>query len=552
MKKASAYFIGILAFIAYYFSTSPSYIGDTTRYANDVVQHLQGRGAQFWEFGHLLWRPWGYVGYKLFAPLFTQQFGDTPLQAVSRFLIQTNFVCSWIELALLFFIVRKVASVSVAVIVVCALSFSAAFIDYSHSGAPYLPALVFSTLALYLLIQAAESPGNGEKFALGGGVAFGIACALWMPYSFTGLGMLATLMFWPGKVRGRLLWVFLGSLAASVLVLFLGAAAAKGVTSLSQWAKWIREADNGLQQSSNAMRAVTGVPRSLWNLGTDTIYLKRWLFSDPFNPVKIFQMWTFRLALKLGAFYLALAATAWVLWKERWPVLVMLLAASVPLLLFAIFLFEPSATERFIPVLAFAFLGFAVVLSAARRHLLAFACVAVLLGSMALYNLTDRWRPSANARIESVTQRIQALNRTVQPGALVFVVTFNDDLYRLPALNPLNRNLNDSRFSVLDAVTLAAARTALWSSDFAERALEQWAKHEEVWVSERCLAPRPESDWQWVEGDDGRVHWRDIPAVFTMLQYDESLADERDGFRRLAQTQENKERLTRQLNAPAP
>lgn len=553
MKKAIACFVGILAFTAYYFSTSPSYIGDTTRHANDVVDHLQGRNAPFWEFGHLLWRPWGYVGHELFAPLFTQWFGDTPIQVISRFLILTNFVCSWMELALLFFIVRRVASASVALVVVCGLSCSAAFIDYSHSGTPYLPALLCSTLAVYWLMQAAESPGNGYRLALGGGVAFGFACALWMPFAFTGLGMVAILVFWPGnKLRGRLLWVFLGSLAASVLVLFIGAAAIKGVTSFGQWVKWIRDSDNGVRQSSNAMRGVTGLPRSLWNLGRDTIYLKRWLFSDPFHPVKIYQMWAFRLAVKLATFYLAMGATAWVLWKERRPVLFMLLGSGVPLLLFAIFLFEPSATERFIPVLAFAFLGFAVVLSAARSHLLAFACVAALLGSMAFYNLTDRWRLSANARVISATQRIQALNRSVQPGALVYVVTFNDDLYRLPALYPLNGSLNHSRFSVLDAVTLAGARTALWSGDVAQRTLEQWARHLEVWVSERCLASRPEDDWQWVEGDDPRVHWRDIPAVFTTLEYDSSVPDAGDGFRRLAETQGNKERLTRQLNPSAP
>jgi hypothetical protein len=402
-------------------------------------------------------------------------------------------------------------------------------------------------------MQAAESPRNGYWLAVGGGVAFGLACALWMPFAFTGLGMLAILAFWPAsKVRGRLLGVFLGALAASVLALFVGAAAVKGVTGLGQWAKWIREADNGVRQSANAMRAVTGLPRSLWNLGTDTIYLKRWLFSDPFNPVKIYQMWAFRLAVKLAAFYLAMGATVWVLWKERRPVLFMLLGAGVPLLLFAIFLFEPSATERFIPVLAFAFLGFAVVLSTGRGHSLAFACVAALLGSMALYNLTDRSKSSANARVMTTTQRIQALNQSVQPGALVYVVTFNDDLYRLPALFPLNQSLNDLRFHVLDAVTLAGARTPLWSNDVAERTLEQWARHQEVWVSERCLASRPENDWQWVEGDDPRVHWRDLPAVFTLLQYDLSAADAGDGFRRLAETQGNKERLIRQLNPSAP
>ena len=488
MRKAIAYAVGIAAFIAYYFSTSAAYIADTVRYSNDTVGHALGRNSQFWEFGHLLWRPWAYVGYLLFAPRYAQWFGDTPVQAVARFLIQTNFVCSFIVLVLLFLSLRKAVSLSVAVIVMCAVSCSTAFIDYSHSGAPYLTALLFSTLAFYWLIQAAESPANGNRFALGGGVAFGIACALWMPYAFTGLGMLAIVGFWPSnqsnggkRFRHRLLWVFLGSLAASALVLFLSGAVAKGITNFGQFAKWIREADNELQQSSNAIRAITGLPRSLWNLGTDTVYLKRFVFSDPFNPVKIYQMWAFRLAIKLATFYLGMAATLWVLWKERRPVLVMLLAAGVPLLLFAIFLFEPSATERFIPVFAFAFLGFAVVISTARSHLLAFACVAALLGSMAIYNLAESWRPLANARVLNATRRIEALNASVKPGALVFVVTFNDDLYRLPLQNPLEKRLVLSRFRIVDAVFVSLERTPFWKNDFAQRTLEQWASHQEVW-----------------------------------------------------------------------
>jgi hypothetical protein len=297
MRKAVAYTVGIAAFIAYYFSTSAGYIADTLRYSNDAVGHALGRNSQFWEFGHLLWRPWAYIGYSLLAPRYAQWFGDTPVQAVARFLIQTNFICSFMALALLFFVVRKVARVSITVVVICAVACSTAFIDYSHSGAPYLPALLFSTLALYWLMQAAESPPNGTRLALGAGIAFGTACALWMPYAFTGLGMLAILEFWPSsqsnggkQFRHRLLGAFVGSLAALVLVLFLSGAAAKGVANFSQFAKWMRDADNELRQSANAMRAMTGLPRSLWNLGTDTVYLKRWVFSDPFNPVKIYQM----------------------------------------------------------------------------------------------------------------------------------------------------------------------------------------------------------------------------------------------------------------------
>jgi hypothetical protein len=55
--RGAPYLVLILAFLVCNRLTSPSYIGDTTFYAADVVSHAQGTGAPLWEFGHLLWRP---------------------------------------------------------------------------------------------------------------------------------------------------------------------------------------------------------------------------------------------------------------------------------------------------------------------------------------------------------------------------------------------------------------------------------------------------------------------------------------------------------------
>jgi hypothetical protein len=107
MRKAVAYAVAVISFVVLYSGTSAAYIADTVRYSNDAIGHALGRDSQFWEFGHLLWRPWAYVGYSLFAPRYGQWFGDTPVQAVARFLIQANFVCSFVVLVLLFLVVRK-------------------------------------------------------------------------------------------------------------------------------------------------------------------------------------------------------------------------------------------------------------------------------------------------------------------------------------------------------------------------------------------------------------------------------------------------------------
>jgi 4-amino-4-deoxy-L-arabinose transferase-like glycosyltransferase len=551
MRKSLSIATLLILFLACYRLTTPDYIGDTTRYAHDTIGHAQGIQTQFWDFGHLLWRPWGYVGYSLLAPWCERRFGDTPEQAITRFLIQTNLICSTATLALMLLLLRKVARGWIAFAVALAMSCSYPFIDYSHSGAPYIPALLFSVLAFLLLTIAAESPAVGRRGALLAGVSFAIACALWFPYCITGLGMLLVLWLWPAAgpaLRRGLLRDFLLALAASVLLLFGAGAAAKGIRNAGELTRWIKESDNGWSQSMTAVRVVTGLPRAIWNFGGDTVLLKRRVFSDPYNPVGIRAL-IFGLGAKVAVFYLALAATVWVLWKERRPILFILAGAALPLLLFAVAVFEPSSPERFVPAFPFAFVAFAAVIETARRHLIAASCVIALLASSVVFNLAQNGRGLADARLAQTRLRMQALNSTVQEGALIFLVTFNDDLYRLHTINPLDKSLAMSRFEVTDAVELASQRMAHWRDEFSKATQERWARGKEVWISDRLLAPRPEAAWLWVEGDDRRIRWIDLPATFEQLEYDSKILPGADGFLRVAQTQPNRELLAKALVA---
>lgn len=289
------------------------------------------------------------------------------------------------------------------------------------------------------------------------------------------------------------------------------------------------------------MRAITGLPRAVWDLGGDTVLLKRWLFRDPYNPVRLSTL-VFTLGGKVAAFYLGLGATLWVLWKKRRAMLFILIAAGFPLLLFAITVFEPSASERFLPVFPFAFLAFAVVLSA-RHHVVPSACIIVLLVSSSVINITSNRSDSASARLTETRRRVQALNNNVQPGALVNVVTFNDDLYRFSVTRPLDNSLVSSRFHVTDAVEVASRSIVRWRAVFAKRTQEQWAQNREVWLSERLLASRPEARWLWVEGDDQRIRWLELPAAFGQLETNLKVPVDNDGFLRLAQSQANRSRL---------
>jgi hypothetical protein len=225
--------------------------------------------------------------------------------------------------------------------------------------------------------------------------------------------------------------------------------------------------------------------------------------------------------------------------------LYILTAAGLPLLLFAVTLFEPSSPERFLPVFPFAYLAFALILDRAGRYVVPSACVVILLAGTTVVNLAGNGRISAGTRWTETKERIRRLNSSVKPGAVVTVMTMADDLYALPNANPLDKSLISSSFRVTDAVVIASRTILRWRAAFAERAQEQWAQNREMWISERLLASRPEARWLWVEGDDPRIRWRELPAAFGQLETDLRVEAGGDGFLRVAQSAANRDQLAK-------
>src|SRR5271165_109412 len=142
MKTVAAFAVILAALICLY-TTSPEYAGDTIRYANDVTRHMSGRPAQFWEFGHLLWRPSGYLGCSLLGSSYRRRFGDTPTQAVMRVLMRINLICALMAAVLLYILLLKISRAWIAAGVAIAMVCSPGVLNYSRSGTPYVPALLF-------------------------------------------------------------------------------------------------------------------------------------------------------------------------------------------------------------------------------------------------------------------------------------------------------------------------------------------------------------------------------------------------------------------------
>src|ERR687884_662432 len=94
--------------------TGAAFMGDTDDYVDSAVSYFNGIDYRFWEFGHLFWRPAGWLFARLLMPL-TRVFVGEDLR-----LIFTN-----------------------------------GFLNYAQTGCSYVPGLAFLTLGLYFLARDA-------------------------------------------------------------------------------------------------------------------------------------------------------------------------------------------------------------------------------------------------------------------------------------------------------------------------------------------------------------------------------------------------------------
>jgi hypothetical protein len=540
----------LASFLALYGIVTPTEGGDTLRYAADVVRHAHGQTAQFWEFGHLLWRPWGYLGLRTIGPWFIAHYGDSEMQAVTRFFVWTNFLCSLATVLLIWGILRRFVSTPLATAVAIAFCGANGFLGYVTLGSAYIPALCFECLSLWILVTRTKvTYGPSLIAAVAAGVSYAICVLLWFPFSFVGLGMLAALLWWPsGEVetaspafaRDRMQSALVFLLAAAIVSAagIAAGAVVYGAHGAGDIRKWIVDADNGWSQHLNIVRAGTGVPRSLFELTSGGILLKRWFFHDPYNPVHIPQL-AGALLLKLLLFYVGIAVLLLALLKKNGrPTLLVLLCAAVPALFFAVFVFEPGSTSRYVPVLPFLYIAAAIALNINGRRPLIFGALTAVLATVVMFNAVSLGKGSFQAA-EEVRGEVRGLDNAMSRSANVFVVTLRDPLYYVPLTRPLDHTLVSQKYTVADVIEIASTRILHWRAEFADRTLQSWEQGRDVWISKKLLAPRPSGDGTWVEGDDPRIHWNALPEFFRQFETDRSEGGA-DGFVRIADAPANR------------
>ncbi len=224
---------------------------------------------------------------------------------------------------------------------------------------------------------------------------------------------------------------------------------------------------------------------------------------------------------------------------------IVLLIAALPMLGFAA-LFDGGAVERYLPLFPVAFISLAVALQIEGWRFLRYAMLTIL-AMFAVININALSVWEVSEQQNKIVSRVALLETKAQPRDKIFVVNWTDNLInfnRSFPFNPINLRGNLRLNSI---VTPGSAQTTQWREEFAARSFLAWENGENVWLSNRAFSQQPKTDWNWAEGDDKNVGWREFPEFFSKLELGESLGDE-NGFTLILPSQTNKRLLQEYKN----
>jgi Dolichyl-phosphate-mannose-protein mannosyltransferase len=529
--------------------TRAHFMADTNVYADAILRHQHGQdprdfrlitGNPFWDFGHLLWRPLGWIGFALARPLtvFARYPGER--SGVILALLAINLLTA---VAGMFFFFRLSSRISgnpwPAFVSTLGLFTTDTFLNYAHSGTAYVPGLTCVIAGMYFCSVSSE---DGRPCAsTAAGIAYALAVLFWFPYVF----VLPAAFVTPFVIREcsrqslQNMLRAIATCAVSGIVVYTVAVLFLGIRDFGSLKAWITAAGHG-QVQPGGMRAIArlafSLPRSFINMGRDGMWLKRYLVHDPYAPASIGTL--VRLSLwKLALFY---AWTGWLViellrTRQGQKLLLWLALAVAPVFIFALFIFEAGSIERYLPLYPFVFIALAYVL--AGKHAVSKLALSGLVGVIAVVNIHAMLWQRVESQKTTTIARIHDVLPSLGPNVLLIAVNEQDDLAEFRQnfpLDPINLNRN---WQTYDLVEINSERVVTWRSDFARRALTIWKRGGEVWVPTRVFRAKPEPQWNWVEGDDQRVKWTDLPAFFA--RFDSDPISGGDGFVRLANDSSN-------------
>jgi len=521
-------------------------MGDTVDYSQSITARLAGKDYLFWEFGHLLWRPLGYVLFRISSPLTNRFVGGDANASATLVLIAVSWNSGLVAVLSLFGVLNRLCRNKAAVLIsVIGFIGAQAFLNYVRTGAPYIPGLALILLGLYLLVAEGNKDKPSVLKSVLAGVSLGAAGLFWFPYVLAIPAVLVAplLLFGFSKQRLKL------SLIAVVVGAVIGAGvyfavmAHIGVHNVQDFRVWMEKTSRSTGSSNRGMsKMIFGFARSFLNMGNDGMLFKRFLLHDPFNPVSALDLVRFSL-WKLVAFYVFVGFIflSLITSNNGRRLLVLFLLNVLPVIAFAIY-WQGGDPERYLPLYPLLFIALAWAIDSQEvKRLFKIPLVLFVIAMVAVNGLMMS-RVKINQQQQAIAGRIADLSTSLKPNSWVYTANWQDDLInfnRSFPLNPINRNSN-LRLGAF--ISPGEAEVAHWRQDVATRIESAWQNGGDVWISRRLLSERPRPEWNWVEGDDPRVSWTDLNRFTSKLELGPTVGGD-DGFALLINGPQNQAAL---------
>jgi hypothetical protein len=520
-------------------ATNAHFMADTADYVDGVLKH-----SEFWEFGHLFWRPLGWLLLEGLGALSAGFAGTNDVVNVTSIFMALNWVAGLASVALMYGLARCVCkSERVALLAAIAFTFSHGFLNFTQTGSSYIPGLSLLLLALYALAKNGVAAAPRPLTALVAGLALAGAVCMWFLYVWAIPAAIVSplLLFGAGRAQRRLALQTATTFAVATGLIYAAVLIHLDIYTVAGIKAWIAASSHSVNTSGIA-RAAFGLPRSLINMGNDGMLFKRFLLGDPFNPVSALEL--FQLSLwKVALCYLFITAILVNLLRSARGkrVLGLLFVNAVPLTLFAI-MFDGGAVERYLPIYPLIFLSLSCSLYGDRPLYSLKLIVLTFVVAASITNILAMSRPALERQQEAVSARMRELLPALDQGGRLATVNQQDEIVNFKRSFPFNPINSGKDFHVYSIVALNTAQVARWREEFALVALAAWGESRSLWITKRVFAARPEPEWNWVEGDDPRVSWSDIHHFFAQLEMGDSAGGD-DGFIALPPSYKNAQLL---------
>lgn len=525
IKPYLPYIWGAIIFFAAVILTDAVFWADTADYVDSVINFQQGHNYNFWEFGHLFWRPSGWLGWSRFFSSSVESNWQHEINST----FQSLSYLAGLGSALIFVGILKKLKLTGWIIIVTTTCFifSHAFLNFTQTGTSYITALMFYLLGIFFCLRETDKRNFLNSILAGAFLA--LSLCFWMPFLWTIPAVILFPLILYNFDRQRLIEA---AVKTGSFILVIGTSygiilAILQIDSLAELKAWIAASSHD-NETRGLLRMIFGLARSFVNMGSDGILFKRFLLSDPFNPVSLTSLIAGSL-WKFGLFYSLAAGVLFLLWQtaQSRRIFIALLTAAVPMLSFAV-LFDGGAVERYLPLFPFAFISLAFALQVESWKFVRYSIVMILTAFVLInLNVLSVWGISGHQT--KLVSRIELLENKASPRDRIFVVNWTDDLINFNRSFPYNPINLRGNLKINSIVTPGSEQTKQWREEFAARSLATWENAGNVWLSNRALSRQPQPDWNWTEGDDKNVGWLEFPEFFSRLEFGEKLGDE-NGF----------------------